>query len=77
MTTALTTYSHILKRGTEVWLDGVYPMRVMQDTTIPINAEEKPNTMIQCTSIIAYGDSREEREYSDWFRYADIRMFKI
>lgn len=50
-----------IKRGTELWLYGIYPVMVVQDTIYPESIGE--NLLIPCTNIIAFGDREAEAEY--------------
>ena len=63
----LSAHPFILRRGTKVMaLDG-YPYFVTADT--PIQGKD---TQIPCTSIIAYGDRKEEQEYAVVLSYGEI-----
>ena len=65
--------SFVLHRGTKVWLDG-YPYIVTTDIPIPTDTEVARTTQIPCTTIIAYGDRREEEEYKVVLSYGDINI---
>lgn len=62
---------NVLWRGTQVQQDG-YPYRVIKDTQIPSDPEKARLTQIPCTTITAYGDSREEEEYKVMLLFGEI-----
>ena len=63
----LSAHPFVLHRGTKVMaLDG-YPYFVTADTPI-----RDMDTQIPCTSIIAYGDRKEEQEYKVMLKYGEI-----
>ena len=54
-------HTNTIKRGTELYLYGHYPVIVVQDVNYPDTIGE--HLLIPCTNIIAYGDPDAEQEY--------------
>lgn len=62
----------VLRRGTKVFAIDGYPYFVTTDTPIPADTEQAKTTQIPCTSIIAYGDTKEEQEYKVLLNFGEL-----
>ena len=51
----------ILRRGTELWLNGNYPVIVTQDIPVPYWCD-RSEINVPVTDIIAYGSDEDEQE---------------
>lgn len=63
----------ILRRGTELFYLGIYPVVLTADVPIPFD-EHRQDIELPCTSIIAFG-SEDEGEYSLTYKVREL-MFK-
>ena len=65
-----------LKRGTELYLYGAYPLIVVQDIIIPASPMLNRKVQIPCTDILAYGDPQAEKDYLIYIPAGDLTQEK-
>ena len=65
----------ILRRGTELYYLGYYPVILTRDIEIPrFGNEERQAMMLPCTSITAYGDKDAEDECTILYSVRELKF---